>query len=41
LQLPRPDKVEGDEYRPLPARFREWRRFLGPICHYLSLSVIK
>jgi hypothetical protein len=37
-----PEKVEGDDYRiPSSARFREWRRFLGPICHYLSLSVIK
>jgi hypothetical protein len=42
MQLQHPDKVEGNDYRiPLSARFREWRRFLGPICHYLSLSVIK
>ena len=42
VQLQHPDKVEGDDYRiPSSARFREWRRFLGPICHYLSLSVIK
>jgi hypothetical protein len=42
VQLQHPEKVEGDDYRiPSSARFREWRRFLGPICHYLSLSVIK
>jgi hypothetical protein len=42
VQLQPPDKAEGDDYRiPSSARFREWRCFLGPICHYLSLSVIK
>ena len=42
MQLQRPGKVEGDDYRiSSSARFRKWRRFLGPICHYLSLWVIK
>jgi hypothetical protein len=42
VQLQHPDKVEGDDYRiPSSARFREWRRFLRPIYHCLSLSVIK
>ena len=42
VQLQHPGKVEGDDYRiPSSARFHEWRRFLGPIWHYLSLSVIK
>ena len=42
VQLQRPGKVEGDDYRiSSSARFRKWRRFLWPICHYLSLSVIK
>jgi len=42
LQLQHPEKAEGDDDRiPSSARFREWRRFLEPICHYLSLSVIK
>jgi hypothetical protein len=41
-QLQQPDKVDGDDYRILSsARFREWRRFLGPICNYLSQSAIK
>jgi hypothetical protein len=36
-----PDKREGVDYRvPSDARFREWRRYLEPICHYLSVSVI-
>ena len=42
VQLQHPDAVEGDDYRiPSAARFQEWRRYLAPICHYLSLSVIK
>jgi hypothetical protein len=42
VQLQRPEKVEGDDYRiSSSARFREWRRFLWPIRYYLSLSVIK
>jgi hypothetical protein len=42
VQLQYPGKVEGDDYRtPSSAHFREWRRFLGPIRHYLSLPVIK
>jgi hypothetical protein len=42
VQLQLPDKVKSGDCRiPSSARFREWRRFLGPICHYLSLSVIK
>jgi hypothetical protein len=42
VQLQHPEKVEGDGYRiPSSARFLEWRHFFWPICHCLSLSVIK
>jgi hypothetical protein len=42
VQLQHPEKVEGEDYRiPSSARFREWRRFLVPIFHYLSLPVLK
>jgi hypothetical protein len=41
LRTEYPDKTEGVDYRvPSDARFREWRRYLEPICHFLSLSVI-
>ena len=37
-----PDLKEGVNYRiPSAARFKEWRSFLGPVCHYISVSVIK
>ena len=42
VQLQHPGKVEGQDYRVPPAqRFREWRRFLKPICHFVALSVVK
>lgn len=42
LRLEYPDKVESVDYRmPDASRFREWRRYLEPICHYVALSVIK
>ena len=37
-----PEKKEGTDFRiPSHQRFKEWRSFLGPVCHYLSVSVIK
>ena len=37
-----PEKKEGTDFRiPPHQRFKEWRSFLGPVCHYLSVSVIK
>jgi hypothetical protein len=42
VQLEHPEAVEGDDYRiPDAKRFREWRRYLAPICHFLALSVVK
>ena len=42
VQLQHPAKVEGEDYRiPSAAHFREWRRYLEPICHYISISVDK
>ena len=42
VQLQHPGKVEGQDYRVPPTqRFREWRRFLKPICHFVALSVVK
>lgn len=42
LRLEYPDKIESVDYRmPDASRFREWRRYLEPICHYVALSVIK
>lgn len=36
-----PDQVEGTDYRiPSAKRFNEWRRYLEPICHFLSVSTI-
>jgi hypothetical protein len=41
VQLEHPDKEEGKDYRiPDEKRFREWRNYLGPICHYLGVRVI-
>ena len=37
-----PEKEEGVDYRiPNSSRFREWRRYLEPICHYIGVSVLK
>ena len=37
-----PEKKEGADYRiPNSSRFREWRRYLEPICHYIGVSVLK
>ena len=42
LRLEYPEKIEGTDYRiPDASRFREWRRYLEPICHFVRLSVIK
>jgi hypothetical protein len=42
LRLEYPEKIEGTDYRiPDASRFREWRRYLEPICHFVGLSVIK
>ena len=42
LRLEYPEKIEGSDYRiPDASRFREWRRYLEPICHFVGLSVIK
>ena len=42
LRAEYPEKIEGEDYRvPDAGRFREWRRNLEPLCHYISLSVIK
>ena len=42
LRAEYPHKKEGEDYRvPDPGRFKEWRRYLEPISHFLSLSVIK
>jgi hypothetical protein len=42
LRLEYPEKIEGADYRiPEASRFREWRRYLEPICHFVGLSVIK
>ena len=42
LRLEYPEKNEGTDYRiPDASRFREWRRYLEPICHFVGLSVIK
>jgi hypothetical protein len=36
-----PGKKKGVDFRvPSDARFREWRKYLEPISHFLSLSVI-
>jgi len=36
-----PDKKEGTDYRiPDSSRFREWRRYLEPISHYIGVSVL-
>ena len=38
LRAEYPEKEEGKDYRVRdPSRFREWRRYLEPISHYLSL----
>ena len=37
-----PEKEEGVDYRiPNSSRFREWRRYSEPICHYIGVSVLK
>ena len=42
MQLEYPDKEEVKDYRiPNEKRFQEWRNYLGPICHYLAVRVIK
>jgi hypothetical protein len=42
LRLEYPTKIEGTDYRiPDASRFREWRRYLEPISHFIGLSVIK
>jgi len=42
LRIEYPEKKEGNDYRiPDASRFREWRRYLEPISHYLAVSVIR
>ena len=37
-----PEKKEGADFRiPDANRFREWRRYLEPISHYIGVSVLK
>jgi hypothetical protein len=37
-----PHLVENVDYRiPSAARFKEWRMFLGPICHFIAVSIIR
>ena len=37
-----PEKKEEADYRiPNSSRFRDWRRYLEPICHYIGVSVLK
>ena len=41
LRTEYPEKEEDADYRiPDAARFREWRRYLEPISHYMAVSVI-
>ena len=47
LRVEYPDKTEetkdrpGDYRVPDEGRFKEWRRYLGPICDFVALSLIE
>ena len=42
VELQHPHLVENEDCRiPSVARFREWRMFSGPICHFIAVSTIR